>query len=69
MFSISKYGIKVTDTSSQRVHARLPLHHIVNITYYLDTYGKHMLAVRVGRKEGEQQTLYIYESENEVTMM
>ena len=69
MFSISKYGIKVTDTTSHRVHARLPLHHVVNITYYLDTYGRHMLAVRVGRKVGEQQTLYIYESEDEVIMM
>ena len=70
VFSISKYGIKVTDSKKQRVYTRHSLHHIVNITYYEDTYGKHMLAVRVvagGQREGEtQQELYVYQCEDEV---
>ncbi len=66
MFSVSKYGIKVTDSQRQRVFARHPLHRIVNITYYEDTYKKHMLAVRVSGAEDGQQELHIYESESEV---
>ncbi len=37
--------------------ARHPLHRIVNITYYEDTYKKHMLAVRVSGAEDGQQEL------------
>ena len=69
VFSISKYGIKVTDMKKQRVFLRHPLHRIVNITYYVDTYGKHMLAVRVAGNvaaEPGNQELHIYESEDEV---
>ena len=73
MFCISKYGIKVTDVKKQRVFTRHALHYIINITYYEDTYSKHMLAVRVmvssknKQLQPQQQELYIYEAENEVT--
>ena len=44
--------------------SRHPLHRIVNITYFEDTYCKHMLAIRVAGKS--EQELHIYEAENEV---
>ena len=67
VFSISKYGVKVMDTQKQRVFSRHSLHRIVNITYFEDTYGKHMLAIRVAGKS--EQELHVYEAENEVCMV
>ena len=68
VFCISKYGIKVTDAQKQRVFSRHALHYIINITYYEDTYGKHMLAVRVvgGEQQTQDQELHIYEAKDEV---
>lgn len=69
LFSISKYGVKVTDSKRQRVYSRHPLHHIVTITHYLDTYHKHMLVVRVtGQTEQQQEQLFIYQAEDEVIL-
>ena len=70
LLSISKYGIKVMDTRKQRIFARHALHYIINITYYEDTYRKHMLAVKVAtttttdRQQGQE--LHIYEANDEV---
>lgn len=67
--SLSKYGIKVTDMKKLKVHARHPLHWIVNITYYEDTYGKHMLALRQSKLSGgSYNDLYIYECKDEVRL-
>ena len=70
LLSISKYGIKVMDTRRQRIFARHALHYIINITYYEDTYGKHMLAVKVATTTAsdrqQQQELHIYEANDEV---
>ena len=55
------------DPRKQRVFCRLPLHHIVNITYYEDTYSNHMLAVRVVTSGNtRQQQLHIYQAQDEV---
>lgn len=68
--SLSKYGIKVTDVKRQRVYARHPLHWIANITYYEDTYGKHMLALRQCKQgAGSHQELYMYECVDEVSIL
>ena len=67
VLSLSKYGIKVMDEKRQRVFARHALHFIVNITYYEDTYRKHMIAVRVGRPDVATFDLYIYECVDEVS--
>ncbi len=67
--SLSKYGIKVTDIKKQRVYQRHPLHWIANITYYEDTYGKHMVVLRQSKPEratGDPQDLFIYECVQEV---
>ncbi len=67
--SLSKYGIKVTDIKKQRVYQRHPLHWISNITYYEDTYGKHMVVLRQSNPEratGDPQDLFIYECVEEV---
>jgi len=65
---LSKYGIKVTDVKKSRVLMRHPLHWIANITYYEDTYGKHMLVLRQGKQERSPgyQDLFIYEATDEV---
>jgi hypothetical protein len=68
LLSISKYGIKVMDTRKQRIFARHALHYIINITYYEDTYGKHMLAVKVATTTSDRQQrqeLHIYEANDE----
>ena len=67
ILSLSKYGIKVTDENRQRVYARHALHFIINITYYEDTYSKHMIAIRVGRPNVATFDLYVYECTNEVS--
>ena len=67
ILSLSKYGIKVTDENRQRVYARHALHFIINITYYEDTYCKHMIAIRVGRPNVATFDLYVYECTNEVS--
>lgn len=68
VLSLSKYGIKVMDVKKQRVHARHPLHHIANITYYEDTYSKHMIALRQGKPgRGDQNELFVYECNDEVS--
>ena len=58
------------DDKKQRVYGRHPLHHIANITYYEDTYGKHMIALRLARPGGRQgadnNELIIYECTDEV---
>ena len=69
VLQISKYGIKVTDTKKQRVHSRHALHFIANIIYYEDTYGKPMLAVKVGRPDANTFDLHIYECSDEVSGM
>lgn len=73
IISLSKYGIKVTDEKKQRVFGRHPLHCIANITYYEDTYGKHMIVLRMGEpsssSRGSLNELYVYECTNEVSMM
>lgn len=61
------------DDKKQRVFARHPLHHISNITYYEDTYGKHMLALRLARPHEPQAAadnneLVIYECTDEVSI-
>ena len=59
------------DDKKQRVFARHPLHCIVNITYYEDTYGKHMLALRLAKPHEQQGTdneLVIYECTDEVSI-
>lgn len=65
----SKYGIKVMDVKRQRVFLRHPLHLIDNITYYEDTYSKHMVVLRQSKRERasrDPQDLYIYECSQEV---
>lgn len=58
------------DNKKQRVFARHPLHHIANITYYEDTYGKHMLALRLAKPQEasgiDNNELVIYECSDEV---
>ena len=54
------------DVKKQRAYTRHALHCMANITYYEDTYRKHMLAVRSGRPDVEQFDLYIYECNDEV---
>lgn len=66
VLSISKYGIKVTDVKRQRVYCRHALHAIANITYYEDTYGKHMIAVKLGRPGVSEFDLYMYQCAEEV---
>lgn len=70
ILSLSKYGVKAMDDKKQRVYGRHPLHHIANITYYEDTYGKHMIALRLARPGGRQgadnNELIIYECTDEV---
>ena len=70
LLSLSKYGVKVTDSRRQRVFARHPLHCIANITYYEDTYGKHMVAIRLGQPSNQSQKheLFIYECSEEVSL-
>ena len=72
--SLSKYGVKVMDDKKQRVFARHPLHYIANITYYEDTYGKHMVALRLAQPPQLQpqpgaanNELVIYECTDEVS--
>ena len=71
--SLSKYGIKVMDEKKQRVFNRHPLHCIANITYYEDTYGKHMIALRLTKTQVPHGTdnneLVIYESADEVSFV
>ena len=70
ILSLSKYGVKVMDDKKQRVYARHPLHCIANITYYEDTYGKHMLALRLAKPQqpnaAEGNELVVYECTDEV---
>ena len=55
------------DVRKQRIFARHALHYIINITYYEDTYGKHMLAVKVATAtDKHRHELYIYEAKDEV---
>lgn len=54
------------DVKKQRVYSRHALHCIANVTYYEDTYSKHMLAVRIGKPNVEHYDLYIYECRDEV---
>ena len=52
-----------------RFHSRHPLHRIANITYYEDTYSKHMIVFRMGQPQPSQAShneLYVYECSNEV---
>lgn len=68
VLSLSKYGIKVMDVKKQRVYTRHPLHCVANITYYEDTYSKHMIAIRQGKPDREDQNeLFIYECIDEVS--
>jgi hypothetical protein len=73
VLSLSKYGVKVMDDKKQRVFARHPLHYISNITYYEDTYGKHMVALRLAQPPQLQpqgtgtNELVIYECTDEVS--
>lgn len=59
------------DDKKQRVFGRHPLHYIANITYYEDTYGKHMVALRLAKPHEHQGTdnneLVIYECSDEVS--
>ena len=61
------------DDKKQRVFARHPLHYIANITYYEDTYGKHMIALRLAQPPQAQpqgpgtNELVIYECTDEVS--
>lgn len=61
------------DDKKQRVFARHPLHYIANITYYEDTYGKHMIALRLAQPPQAQpqgassNELVIYECTHEVS--
>ena len=66
VLSVSKYGVKVMDVKHQRVYGRHPLHAIANIIYYEDTYGKHMVALRVIRPEEMVCDLHIFECKDEV---
>ena len=66
VISISKYGMKVTDKKRQRVYGRHALHNIANITYYEDTYGKHTIAVKLGRPGSSNFDFYIYQCMDEV---
>lgn len=68
ILSLSKYGVKVTDEKKQRVFSRHPLHCIANITYYEDTYSKHMVVFRTGQpKPGKNDLneLYVYQCNDE----
>ena len=60
------------DDKKQQVFSRHPLHCIANITYYEDTYGKHMLALRLAKPHEQQGTdnneLVIYECTDEVSI-
>ena len=56
VLSLSKYGIKG----------------IANITYYEDTYGKHMVVLRMGQplpEKGTLNELFVYECDSEVRMV
>ena len=62
------------DDKKQRVFARHPLHYIANITYYEDTYSKHMVALRLAQPPqlqpqlgGANNKLVIYECTDEVS--
>ena len=69
ILSLSKYGIKVTDDKKQRVYSRHPLHSIANITYYEDTYGKHMVVLRTGQPNPAKNALNelcVYQCNDEV---
>ena len=62
------------DDKKQRVFARHPLHYIANITYYEDTYSKHMVALRLAQLQGQPQAagsneLVIYECTDEVSII
>ncbi|ELU04706.1 hypothetical protein CAPTEDRAFT_198158 [Capitella teleta] len=65
MMSVSKYGIKVTDTQKLEVFQRHPLHTVAQIVYYEDSFFKNNIALKIGSVGRNVFDCYVFQCQGE----
>ena len=66
LISVSKYGIKVTDVERREVIQRHPLHTVVQIVHYTDSFMKNNIALKIGQVGRKVFDCYVFQCASEV---
>ncbi|XP_025109492.1 integrin beta-1-binding protein 1-like [Pomacea canaliculata] len=65
IINVSRYGIKVLDTSGQEVMQRHPLHTISQLIHYTDGFGKPNIALKIGQVGKTVFNCYVFQCHTE----